>query len=244
MVRDRRDSWPTAHDEGVPGAGESVCHSTSCAHGEALDRLRRDLHDQVGSGLAGVAVQLELAQKLMTGECESAAGLLELISAEIGDLVDRVRGMVSARCDSRPVGQDLAREFAALVERLNTGVDGSPRFDLELGRDLDVVADEVGASAFWIAQEATANVLRHSDATDCRVGVAVRNGELLLRVEDNGHGRLRSGRASIGFGLRSMRERARERGGSFTASSGARGGFVVSVAMPAYRERPDLKGAS
>jgi len=54
--------------------------------------------------------------------------------------------------------------------------------------------------------------------------------ELHIEVRDNGTG-FRQGRAG-GLGLRSMRERAAELGGSFAVTSAATGGTVVRAVLP------------
>ncbi|MFD0890405.1 ATP-binding protein, partial [Streptosporangium algeriense] len=87
-----------------------------------------------------------------------------------------------------------------------------------------------------VAAEALANVRRHSGAIRAWLRVEVSEGTLTLEVSDDGDG-LRAvpdgpdGRD--GVGLTSMRERALELGGTFTAEDRPGGGTLVRVTLPA-----------
>ena len=98
---------------------------------------------------------------------------------------------------------------------------------------------------FRVAQEALANVRRHSDARSVRLRLRVDAGaEVELRVEDDGRGfrdpcAARSADAidelcSLGVGIPGMRARLRPLGGSLRIETGADGTRVVAIApLPA-----------
>jgi signal transduction histidine kinase len=97
----------------------------------------------------------------------------------------------------------------------------------------------VEEAALAIATEAMTNVVRHAGATRCEIDVAVDPGPvrpgLELTVRDDGGGmpvQAAGGQATAGMGIRSMRQRAAEVGGTF-AVSGHRGtGTTVRVCLP------------
>jgi signal transduction histidine kinase len=66
------------------------------AREEERRRLRRDLHDGLGPGLAGAALKVEAAQNLLKSDADAAADLLEDACAEIQDAVADVRRLVYA----------------------------------------------------------------------------------------------------------------------------------------------------
>jgi two-component system, NarL family, sensor kinase len=77
--------------------------------------------------------------------------------------------------------------------------------------------------------EAVTNAVRHSGARACTVTLAREEGDLLVRVRDDGGGLAEDRRA--GVGLESMRERAEELGGTcLVTSDGA--GTRVEARLP------------
>ena len=78
------------------------------------------------------------------------------------------------------------------------------------GADWQTVADATALEMYRIVQEAAGNAIRHSGATDIRVGLERTPQGLELTVADNG--RLRPSQGA-GIGTRTMRQRAAAVGG-------------------------------
>jgi signal transduction histidine kinase len=72
--------------------------------------------------------------------------------------------------------------------------------------------------------------VRHSDGNRCTVSILVDDDAVELSVRDDGHG-LKPDRTP-GVGLRSMRERAAEVGGTLSLQSTPEGGTVIAVSLP------------
>lgn len=92
----------------------------------------------------------------------------------------------------------------------------------------------VPAALLRILQETLTNVARHAGATRVTVRLAEQAGELALDVADDGVGlpARSASPAGTGYGLRGMRERATELGGTLHLHAGANGGVTVSVRIP------------
>jgi two-component system NarL family sensor kinase len=93
----------------------------------------------------------------------------------------------------------------------------------------------IEVAAYRIAQEALTNVVRHSGAGRCRLGVTAEPSWLELVVSDDGQGV--DGTGPRGLGLASMDERAREIGGCLSLDTSA-DGTIVSVRLPLTPEVP------
>jgi signal transduction histidine kinase len=87
----------------------------------------------------------------------------------------------------------------------------------------------IEVAIFRITQEALTNIVRHADARNASVLIAV-DGAIRLEVSDDGRG-LPEDR-HVGVGLTSMRERTAELGGSFDIDSAPNGGTTLSVRLP------------
>jgi signal transduction histidine kinase len=85
-----------------------------------------------------------------------------------------------------------------------------------------------------VAQEGIANAVRHADAKHISLELARRDGHTELVVADDGRG-FDEGAADEGFGLglRVMRERCRELGGSLVIASELGRGTRLVATIPA-----------
>ncbi|WP_433350764.1 sensor histidine kinase [Microtetraspora malaysiensis] len=190
-------------------------------------RLQRELHDGLGPTLASVTFRADAASNLVRSVPDEAVRLLGEVRADLRATLDLVRRVVYGL---RPIELDdlgllgaINQQVAALRgdhgERVAIDVQAPPR--------LPVLSAAVELAAYRIASEALANVLRHSDATRCRVTVSC-DRELVVTVQDDGGP---PDTWSPGLGLRSISDRAEELGGSAAAGPTAAGWEVV-VRLP------------
>jgi hypothetical protein len=88
---------------------------------------------------------------------------------------------------------------------------------------------------FRAAQEALSNVARHARARHVEVALETRDDHLRLVVADDGVG---FDSAGSGMGIRNMRARAEEHGGTLEVTSTPAGGTVVQFSVPYDPIRP------
>lgn len=195
----------------------------------AVDTARRqlasDLHDGVAQSLAHLRMELELlALRDEAGRAESER-LARVAESALLDLRRIITGLRLAQEDGLPVR--LERH----VREVRTP--HGPRVELTV---LDTVPLDAAAveEVFRVAQEAISNALRHAGATRIEVSVDRRDGDLVLRVEDDGLGVDPDAiRASSGVGFASMYERARRLQGSLHVSPRDDGGTAITLRIPA-----------
>jgi len=150
------------------------------------------------------------------------------------DLRESVRELRQRILDLRPtslvelgLGPTLRHYCAEFERHLGLPV----RLELE-GMDRRLPA-EAELAVFSIVQDALHNVRKHAHATWARLVTRGRDGEFVVRVEDNGTGMLRmSGDRARGFGLTSMRERAELLEAHLTIRPRRGGGTVVELRLP------------
>ena len=188
-------------------------------------RLRNDLHDGLGPSLAGLGFQVDTVQTLLA-DGRPAGDRLANLRRGIGETVAEVRRIVEGL---RPPAIDELGLFGAVAELgRELVVPSGMRLDLDLPEQNPSLPAAIEVAAYRVAQEAITNVVRHADATSCRVSAAVSDHRLVLEVRDNGCG---GAGANGGIGLRSMRERADEIGGTIEVVS-ADGGTKVTLSLP------------
>ncbi|MDX1616626.1 MAG: sensor histidine kinase, partial [Candidatus Promineifilaceae bacterium] len=191
---------------------------------EERRRLRRDLHDGLGSVLAATALQAETAYDLCESDLGETKEILGSIRREMQSAVDDIRLLIHGL---RPPTLDQLGLVGALEQSARA-------YRHELGikivaKDLPVLPAAVEVAAFRIAQEALNNVVKHSQARTCIITVQVDN-QLHLTVADDGTGF--PPETNPGVGLISMRERAAELDGQFLLESNSSGGTSVVVVLP------------
>jgi signal transduction histidine kinase len=198
------------------------------AREEERRRIRRELHDGLGSALAGIALTLEAARNSRPGDVE---GLIDGARDQTHTAVADVRRIVR---DLRP----QALDDLGLVEALHAHAEKLAPLHVEFDLDGDLAQLPAAAETalFRIACEALTNVVRHSRARSCRIVLHACADQVVLRVEDDGDGIPHS--AQPGLGLRSMRDRASELGGRLTLSRPDDGGAVVELRLPLPDQRP------
>ncbi|UYP19278.1 histidine kinase [Rhodococcus sp. Z13] len=188
--------------------------------------IRRELHDGLGPSLAGVRLGLQGARNLVTVDPATATELVDELLRELDRQVDGVREL--SRSLLPPVLDELGLA-AALDELVRTHRRAGFRVDLRADVPAGI-SGPVAWAAYGIASEAIINARRHSGTDGCVLRVGTEGEVLVLDVVDEGTGLAPDVRA--GVGTQSMRERAREVGGTVRIESGSSRGVVVRARLP------------
>ncbi|MBG6084175.1 sensor histidine kinase [Zhihengliuella flava] len=191
-------------------------------------RIAADLHDIQGHHLQVIALQAELAERLLAKDPAAAAEHVRTVRAAAAEAMGETRAVVSGL---RTVG------FAAELENA-ADVLGAAGIDCRVtgwGRELVGEAREVLG---WVIREASTNILRHARPTRVDLTLETRGGRAALTVTNDGVANADTvptltGRH--GSGLAGLRDRVMAAGGTFAAArEGER--FVVRAEVPAMSE--------
>ena len=158
----------------------------------------------------------------------TAAKLVKELQTEIRATVGNIRRLVY---DLRPPTLDELGLLAAVRERAvqySNAPDGF-HVTVDAPAELPALPAAVEVAAYRIVQEALENVSKHSQARQCMIRFANHNG-LEVEITDDGIGL--PSNITPGVGLRSMRERAEELGGSCVIERGANSGTHVLARLP------------
>ena len=202
-------------------ANESLIESRQAER----QKLRRDLHDTVGPNLAAVLLRLRDASDSLE-DPQTARPLLQRATEVTRATVDEVRRLARDLHPTDIATQNLVGATRLLADKLSTTE--LPIEVCETG-DLAAVPPAVSAAIFQIASEALTNVVRHSGATTCTVDLSQGPAGVVLAVVDDGRGI--ASQPTEGVGLRSMRQRAEELGGTWSVERRAERGTIVRAAF-------------
>ncbi|ODR21218.1 sensor histidine kinase [Mycolicibacterium porcinum] len=193
------------------------------------ERLAREIHDTLAQGFTSIVALAQAVQAESPGDPAAAARHVELIRTTARDNLAEARTMVTgltpAPLEEGTLSAALRRQAEGLAAETGIAVDVRIDDDLpQLGMATDVVL-------LRSAQEAMTNVRRHAHASELHVRLQAAADGVRLSLSDNGIG-LPSDHVD-GFGLRGMRARLDQVGGSLTLSASDGGGVRVVVAVPA-----------
>jgi two-component system, NarL family, sensor histidine kinase UhpB len=203
------------------------------AQEEERKRIARELHDDTAQALTSVLVRLRVLER-SADDAEMRAGLNELRDLTRTTL-DGVRRM---SVDLRPRALDDLGLKAALKTHIQDFSELSPIRATFAGDAVTPLPPDVELVLYRVAQEALANVAKHSRA--CRVQVRLTHDADTLRllVEDDGRGfdaRDANSSRESGLGLFGMEERLALIGGALRVDSTVGGGTRVLAEVPLPR---------
>ena len=206
------------------------------------ERIARELHDTLLQSIQGLTMRFQaIANRVPPEEplrvaMEGALDRAEEAMVEARERVRDLRGHVAETLALDVALVELARAYATehtVPIVVSAGIDM---------HDVDPLArDEL----YGIAREAVHNAVTHAEASRIDVTIDTRDGDLILRIRDDGRGMdealIHGGRAGH-WGLRGIRERAANLGGTVVFSSRMPGGTEVTVRTPMKTVFPARSG--
>ncbi len=203
-------------------------------------RIARDLHDDVGANLTGLALRAELASRRLPPE---ASRELDSFARDARHLVDHMREVIWAvnpTCDTLESLVSYIVDYAEVfLER--AGV--SCRLDVPDHLPSAVVHAEARHQLLMVVKEALTNAVRHSEAAIVALKVRYERKRLTVSIADNGKGfgsenSPKFRQSPTGLGLENMQRRLRAVGGSVTVVSELGGGTRVDASLPITGDIP------
>lgn len=195
---------------------------------EERNRLARDLHDSAKQQALAASFQLGTALTLYDSDPQKAKKHL----MEADALVDTVRNeLTNLVHELRPPEFD-GQHFSEILR--DYVLEWSQRSGIESNINIngkDEASLETRETLFRIAQEALANVLRHSSANSVEISLEFTEDCVTMLIKDDGCG-FDVNLPRAGMGLSSMQERTKVLSGDFTLDSKPGQGTQVKVALP------------
>jgi signal transduction histidine kinase len=190
-------------------------------------RVRRDLHDDLAPTLIGLSLRAGTIGDLIETDPGKARVLADTLDSGIRDAVGNIRRLVY---DLRPPALDDLGLLAAIRERaLEFSAGQGLQVEVDAPDRLPPLPAALEVAAYRIVQEGLANVVKHAQAHTCHVGITLED-ELAIEITDDGIGIPTM--PSTGIGLRSIRERAEELGGTCEIMRSSGGGTRILVCLP------------
>ena len=200
---------------------------------EERERISRDIHDELGS----ILVRLKIEVALLTSKLPSDSEKLRDKAHSIEGLLDQA--MSTASRVARELRPGILKEFGLPAAIECQAEDFTQRF----GTPCRVQCDEesldpdpdTSLALFRIAQEALTNIAKHAHASLVVMRLRRERGNIVLEIRDNGRGISDADMMKPkSFGLRGIRERVLSLAGDFTIVPVELGGTHITLRVPEH----------
>ena len=221
------DELTEAHRELLGAQDELVALQRETGALAERSRLAREIHDTLAQGFSSILLLSRAGQR---GPDDPTAIFTQIAETAQQNLVEArrvVEALAPAALETAPLQSALRRLLVQLQQQ--TGI------TTELITDGEAMSPfmDYDVALLRVAQSALANVRLHSQAQRVRATLSYSSDEVRLDIVDDGVGF--DQREAGGFGLRSMRDRLAELGGTLVVESAPGDGTAVAATLPIAR---------
>jgi signal transduction histidine kinase len=198
---------------------------------EERRRIARELHDSVGQLLAAISMNGVLLEAESQKLSPDGANRLSENATMVAEASKQIRTI------SHLLHPPLLEE-AGLASALRCFIEGFSERS-KIGTKLDIpkaftgLSKEIELSIFRVVQECLTNVHRHSGSSTAEIRIIQDEARVRVEIEDAGKGipldSAFESPARSGVGLRGMRERLRQLGGTLQIQSNGQGTLVTAT---------------
>ncbi len=200
--------------------------------GQEKERLRLagELHDNLGSTLATVKMQVENLERNLE-KVDDPKTLLSKTNTLINEAYQKVRSISHERNSGVMAKEGLLPAVQKLAKQISSS--GSLQIDVQDFGLENRLSNHLEITIFRIIQELTTNIVKHAQATEASISLTQHDNELNIIVEDNGKG-FKVGKLETknGMGLGSIERRVEHLEGSMEVDSIPGKGTSIIIDIP------------
>ena len=185
-------------------------------------RIERNLHDGTQQRLVSIAMTLGLADAKVPTDAGAARRLIGEARTGLSAALEELRELSQGIHPGILTERGLGKAVDELALRMHLPIE----VDVRLSERLP---SPVETAAYYVISEALTNVAKHARARRVRVRVGREDGRALIAISDDGRG---GADASVGSGLRGLRDRVEALGGRFVVESPPGEGTNIQVEIP------------
>lgn len=196
------------------------------------NRISRDMHDDLGSGLTKIAILSEVAKKQLPDPAK-AREQLEKISLSSRELVDNLQDIIWVLNPKNDTLESLAayiREFTLkYFESLSVKAD----FEYPEEFSAKKISEEKRRNVYLTVKETIHNIAKHAWCNNVRITISETAESFTITIQDDGKGFDADTIRPFANGLKNMQARIGQSGGQYSIVSEPGRGSVTTIHMPA-----------
>ena len=188
------------------------------------NRIAREIHDNVGHGIAGILIQLQAANKLFKRDENRTQEILTSSIENLSDALTLLRNTVHNIKPKENLGMEYLKNVIHNFGFCPVDLKLYGNFGLLVSSQLEIFGS--------IIKEALTNAAKHSKATRVDISIEINEKYARLYIKDNGIGCVK---LNEGLGISGMKERVLNMGGTISISSND-GFLIVCLVLMADQE--------
>ena len=196
-------------------------------------RLSQELHDELGQSLTAIKVMAVTAgahkQKAdIKQTTDSIINICDHLMTVVRSMMHQLHPLVLTELGLKATMEDLLNHWSIRNPEL--------KLTINCPDEVDHLEQKITIQVFRVVQECLTNIVRHAQATQATISLAIENqpttGRVLrLQVTDDGQG-CAVDMIKTGFGLLGMRERINSLGGEFSIQTQPQQGMSIIADIP------------
>ncbi len=247
-------------DSGAPIPAESFRSLTTVAHQAALalgstklcveraqrlaveqerNRIAMEIHDTASQALFGIVYALDACTKMLPPDAEPVRARLIDTRAVAEHTMYDLRRSVYDIWSRELTANEFAAELRAHLVKLDAPK--TLKVNISVEGELDMLGSAVRKNLLRIAEEGLSNIVKHSRATEATVCLSIKPPQTRLLIQDNGRGFATRPNGQNGFGLNSVRERARAIGAQVWLENLPEGGAKLEVTLNTFTRGDEVQ---
>jgi len=213
-------------------------------------RIAQDIHDELGANLTEIALLSEFAQESTASPTQVRADM-QKITAKARNLTQMMDEVVWAVTPKNDTLEKFVTYTCSFAEEYLQTAKIACRLELPEFLPEIILNSDVRHNLFLAVKEALNNIVKHADATEARLQIAIEAGHLVVAIQDNGRGigvkSSSNGDQNISSGaqrdgLSNMSKRMANIAGKMELESLPGGGTCVKLVIALGEARPLKKG--
>lgn len=169
-------------------------------------RISRDLHDELGSSLTGIAIKSDILRNNLN--VVSKKEMLQDISYQSRNAVDTLSDIVWAIDSRNNTLEDLSDRMKSTMYQFLSPLNITCKYDFPIFNEHLEINQAYRQHVFLIFKEAITNIMKHSNATEVNVSITIHKYKMKLVIKDNGTISKNKDEVLNGNGLKNMKLRA------------------------------------
>jgi signal transduction histidine kinase len=182
------------------------------AQQEERNRISRDMHDDLGSGMTAIRLYSELAKKKIAGTIPE----IEKISSSADELINKMNTIIWTMSSSNDTLGNLVAYIRSYAINYLEDMNIDCEIHIENKHQNVTVPGSARRNVFMIVKETLNNILKHSKASKVVINYSETPGLFKLTIRDNGVGIDMDNLREFGNGLKNMKQRAEHIGCSYS----------------------------
>ncbi len=176
-------------------------------------KISRDMHDEIGSSLTKISL---LSETLKSKVKETASDeIISKITSSSRGVIGNMNEIIWA---TNPQHDNMASMISYFRDYIAQFFNDTPvKCEINFPESVPdaVVNPEVRRNLFLVLKESLNNILKHANASAAVVEMILSEKELLMTIKDNGKGFVEQQNKKFSNGLKNMKKRMEDVGGSF-----------------------------